>query len=162
MASKLAAINAELNALDWDPPLRRLPSLDAASRTVRPNAKPEPRKRTKGRKDRAETKQKHMVRMLCVARDGGCRICSPNQFTFIDRGVDPLVGDLDLFHSEWAHMHARRRSQTRNMAPEIRHDSAHSLMLCTKHHADYDAHRLRITALTRKGADGPLKFARMK
>lgn len=117
----------------------------------------------KGRKDRAEAKQKHMVRMLCVARDGDCRVmktCEP----YSDIAPIPTMQFPSTCRgeSEWAHMHARRRSQTRNMAPEIRHDSAHSLMLCTKHHSDYDAHKLRITALTRKGADGPLKFARMK
>lgn len=123
--------------------------------------KPTKRKTIKGRKARAESKQKHMVRMLCVARDGKCRLI------ICGNSINDVFGTSDLALtcegvSEWAHMHARRRSQTRNMAPEIRHDSAHSLMLCTKHHTDYDAHKLRITSLTRKGADGPLKFARMK
>ena len=64
--------------------------------------------------------------------------------------------------SEWAHMHSRRRSKTRGMSPEHRHDTAHSLMLCHFHHGEYDAKRLIISALTRTGADGPLKFKRTK
>lgn len=122
--------------------------------------KPEKRKTTKGRKDRAEDKQKHMVRMLCALRDGGCRMAGPTIFSDVYSYETAFVDCRG--ESEWAHMHSRRRAKTRNMAPEIRHDSAHSLMLCTKHHQDYDAHKLRITALTRKGADGPLKFGRMK
>lgn len=118
--------------------------------------KPEKRKTTKGRKDRAESKQKHMVRMLCVARDGDCRIMRSG----------PTVGMAwEAFgecrgESEWAHMHAKRRSQTRGQAPEKRHTSTHSLMLCTRHHDQYDGRqspRLFITALTRSGADGSLK-----
>lgn len=126
--------------------------------------KPEKRKTTKGRKDRAEDKQKHMVRMLCVARDGACALDRGGASDFSRGdvlGVGCMLNDCSG-RPEWAHMHSRRRSQTRGQAPEIRHDSAHSLMLCTKHHSDYDAHKLRITSLTRKGADGPLKFARMK
>ena len=122
--------------------------------------KPEKRQKAKGRKLRAESKQKHMVRMLCVARDGDyCRIVTgmmPDSYRLKD---SPWHCEGK---SEWVHMHARRRSQTRNMAPEIRHDSAHSLCLCSFHHREYDAHRLKITALTRKGADGPLKFSRAK
>lgn len=135
--------------------------------------KPEKRTTAKGRKDRAEDKQKHIVRMLCVGRDGDCRIVSAKDGGkdrwMIKAGDAMSIGPhVDVWgqecrgESEWAHMHSRRRSQTRGQAPEIRHDSAHSLMLCTKHHQDYDAHKLRITSLTRKGADGPLKFARMK
>lgn len=126
-------------------------------------AKPEPRKRTKGRKDRAEAKVTHVVRALCVLRDGGCRMAGQTIFGDIysyalafERTVG---GDCDG-PSEWAHMHAKRRSQTRGQAPELRHDTAHLLMLCRFHHVEYDAHRLKITALTRKGADGPLKFRR--
>lgn len=127
--------------------------------------KPEKRKTTKGRKDRAEDKQKHLVRMLCVARDGDCRMIPHSSLTDVfsyELAFERAVGGDCRGESEWAHMHSRRRSQTRGQAPEIRHDSAHSLMLCTKHHQDYDAHKLRITSLTRNGADGPLKFARMK
>ncbi len=123
--------------------------------------KPTKRKTLKGRKDRAETKQKHMVRMLCVARDGDCALIAVTPERWKDV-ADPMEIIGCRGESEWAHMHSRRRAQTRGMAPEIRHDTAHSLMLCTKHHEDYDQHRLRITALTRKGADGPLKFARPK
>lgn len=144
-----------------------LPSLDAAIRQPRPNAKPEPRKRTKGRKLRAEGKVKTSVRAACVARDFECRLGAGTSADW-PQGADRFI-PLSLFFdlpcaglSEWAHMHAKRRSQTRGQAPERRHDTAHSLMLCKFHHQEYDAHRLRITALTRKGADGPLKFRRAK
>lgn len=129
--------------------------------------KPEKRKTTNGRKDRAEAKVKKDVRAQCVERDGQCRV-----FRTIagQHGGWAILGALVQIHmkdmcdgpSEWAHMHSRRRSQTRGQAPERRHDTAHSLMLCRFHHQAYDAHRLHITALTRKGADGPLKFRRAK
>jgi hypothetical protein len=124
--------------------------------------KPPTRKTLKGRKDRAEAKQKHLVRMLCVARDGDCRFGRPSQGGDFKEGsaLVPFNYQDCRGESEWAHMHSRRRSQTRGQAPEVRHDTSHSLMLCTKHHQDYDAHKLRITSLTRKGADGPLKFRR--
>jgi len=56
----------------------------------------------------------------------------------------------------WAHMEGHRRFETRGLPPEQRHSTAWTLMLCAKHHADYDARRLRITG----NADGPLEFAR--
>lgn len=98
------------------------------------------------------------VRTACVERDHRCRLWLPEGCND-DRLLDLFWTDCDG-PSEWAHMHSRRRSQTRNQAPAVRHDAAHSLMLCRFHHLEYDAHRLRITALTRKGADGPLKFQR--
>lgn len=112
----------------------------------------------KGREDRAEAKVKKAVRTACVQRDDYCRMSTGWGDVYpVTALAIRCVGP-----SEWAHMHIRRRSQTRNQAPEIRHDTAHSLMLCKFHHQEYDAHRLIITALTRKGADGPLKFRRGK
>ena len=117
------------------------------------------RQTLKGRKDRAEAKVKRDVRAQCFERDGPCRIAS----ILAARAGDVIQAELLKAcsgYGEWAHLHAKRRSKTRGMAPEQRHDSAHSLMLCRVHHQEYDAHRLIITALTRKGADGPLKFRR--
>jgi hypothetical protein len=127
-----------------------------------PIGKGKSRKQLKAKAGRAEAKVKKAVRLVCMLRDGDCRICmwenNPE-----DWQADDLQQPADIWEPiEWAHMHSRRRSQTRNQAPEIRHDSAHSLMLCRFHHTEYDAHRLIVTALTRKGADGPLKFRMAK
>ncbi len=114
------------------------------------------RKQIKARKDRAEAKVKRSVRQQCADRDPRCRIerSGPSPEIVTD-AFGACSGE-----SEWAHMHAKRRSQTRGQAPEVRHDTAHSLMLCRFHHTEYDAHRLLITAVSRRGADGPLKFRR--
>jgi hypothetical protein len=114
-----------------------------------------------------ERKQRDLVRAKCVERDGSwCRV-QPYRYN-----ADVIIADVFPFSAqlwrdcegeqEWAHMHIRRRSKTRNMDPTYRHDTAHSLMLCHRHHDDYDAKRLAITCLSRKGADGPLKFRRAK
>ena len=104
------------------------------------------------------------VRAHCVERDGDCAIISRTPTRWHDVTDPSLILDC-RGESEWAHMHDRRRSQTRGREPEDRHDVQHSLMLCTLHHAQYDGRanpRLHITALTRKGADGPLKFTRAR
>lgn len=119
------------------------------------------RKTLKGRKDRVEAKVTKAVRAACVYRDGYCRVSAqPRGF---GRALDVWGLSEDCSGpAEWAHMHERRRSKTRHMAAEIRHDARYSLLLCRFHHREYDAHRLIITALTRKGADGPLRFRRAK
>ncbi len=142
-----------------------LPSLNGQPSRACP--KPESRKRVKGWKDRAEAKQIKTVRATCVERDGKCRVFKTLTGEHGGWAILGALVQLEMEYlcdgpSEWAHMHSRRRSQTRNQSPEQRHDTAHSLMLCRFHHAEYDAHRLHITALTRKGADGPLKFRRAK
>ncbi len=122
--------------------------------------KPEKRKTVKGRAKRKEAEWAKVVRAFCAVRDGlRCRLQMGGQFWMEDVRSHNEWCDGP---SEWAHMHSRRRAQTRNQAPEVRHDTKHSLMLCRLHHGDYDAHRLKITALTRKVADGPLKFTRAK
>lgn len=117
-----------------------------------PIPKPPRRKAVKARKTRAEQTVARNVRAACVKRDGHCRIMFDEYHTVWVLAMD-CRGP-----SEWAHMHARRRSKTRGMAPEVRHDTTHSLMLCKYHHELYDAKQLFITALTRKGADGQLKY----
>jgi hypothetical protein len=118
------------------------------------------RKQAKAKKDRSESAVKRAVRKACVDRDGHCRIRE-----WEDHPDDWHADDLAPCHSfsttgEHAHMHSHRRSQTRGQAAEKRHTTRASLMLCADHHQQYDAHQLRITALTRSGADGPLKFRR--
>ncbi len=131
-------------------------------RVFAPQPKPERRTRMKGRKARAESAVKKSVRTKCVDRDGSCRLSQTlNNGRSGDTWTPSALWDKCHGLSEWAHMHVKRRSQTRGQAPEIRHTTKDSLMLCRFHHQEYDAHRLRITCLTRKGADGSLKFRRV-
>jgi len=112
--------------------------------------------RYRAKRRRAEGPVKKAVRAECVVRDGYCRAAHDWELW----KSSPCEGP-----SEWAHMHSRRRSQTRNQAPGVRHDTKHSFMACQKHHSEYDGRqspRLFVTALTDKGADGPLKFRRGK
>ena len=132
-------------------------SIDYSSLTF---PKGTPRRTVKARKDRAEDQAAKVVRSDCLERDGYCRASGLPGVPNLDQGRQP-GWDCDG-PAEWAHMHIRRRSKTRGQAPEVRHDTKHSLMLCRYHHQEYDAHRLIITALTRRGADGPLKFRRAK
>lgn len=111
--------------------------------------KPEKIARVKGRKDRAEAKVKKSVRAQCVERDGFCRYGKLEH-------VAPCQGS-----SQWAHMGKKRRAKTRGMAPTIRHTTADSLMLCQRHHDEYDNRRkprLWIRELTEDGANGSLQF----
>lgn len=121
--------------------------------------KPGPTSEARAKRMRAEDPVKKAVRDQCVERDYHCRLGWLSGSDVMPWNVwdSPCDGP-----SQWAHMHDRRRSQTRGQAPELRHDTAHTLMLCARHHLEYDQHRLRITALTRRGADGPLKFSRAK
>lgn len=116
-----------------------------------------PRRIEKGRQDRKAAKVVKSVREQCVERDGDCRL---GENTLND--VHAFEGSLCAGPSQWCHMHVKRRSQTRGQAPEVRHTTADSFMGCKRHHDEYDAHKLRITALTRNGADGRLKFSRAK
>lgn len=117
------------------------------------------RKRTKGRKDRAEAKVKKAVRAECVERDGDCRIGdwenNPN-----DTHDDALTGDGQMpivceGRSEWAHLGEKKRFKTRKQAPAVRHTTAGSLMLCHRHHQDYDRGRMVIDG---NDANGVLGF----
>ena len=108
------------------------------------------------------------MRLKCVKRDGSCRY--NDGWAFLAPG-DPMpmheVKESDRCSgpAAWAHMHQKRRSKTMGMPPEVRHTTKESLMLCARHHDQYDNKvkpRLYITALTRRGADGPLKFRRAK
>lgn len=141
--------------------LRKFYSSCAFPKTYRA-PKPPRRLRVKAT-PKAERRQIEAVRAACVERDGYCRFyrAVANNIHGDRWSVVSAVEGCDG-PSEWAHMHTRRRSKTRGMAPEYRHDTAHSLMLCHTHHQDYDAKRLLITALTRKGANGALRFRRAK
>jgi hypothetical protein len=119
--------------------------------------KPEPRKRVKGRKQRHAAKVVQSVRQQVVERDGYCRAMPGTYPTFIGDKGRALVGLCDGV-SEWAHLGDKKRFKTRGQAPEVRHTTAGSLMLCTKHHQDYDAGRMVIEG---DDANLPLKFERV-
>jgi hypothetical protein len=118
-------------------------------------AKPEPRKRVKGRKQRHAAKVVKSVRAQCVERDGYCKAGAAIR-------TQPWLESQRLGTcegvSEWAHLGDKKRFKTRGQAPEIRHTTAGSLMLCTKHHDDYDEGRMAIDG---DDANLPLKFERV-
>lgn len=102
---------------------------------------PGPTARSRAKRRRADEKVASKVRAACVERDGYCR----------------LGFDCDG-RSEWAHLGDRRRAKTRGMAPTHRHSTAHSLMLCTRHHRRYDNRLIEIEPLTAEGANGPIRY----
>lgn len=125
--------------------------------------KPTARRILKGRQARAEKLVEKLTRAAVVLRDGRCRF---KRATWAEAGSVSLdvapayafAGHRCEGPSEWAHFGDKRRSLTRGMAPELRHTTAGSLMLCKYAHEAYDAGHLKITALTRHGCDGRLKF----
>jgi hypothetical protein len=108
--------------------------------------KPEPQKRTKRRKQRAESVVVQKVRARCVERDGDCRLSRAYWHC--------CAGE-----SEWAHLGDKKRARTRGMQPEQRHTTEGSVMLCTGAHRNYDSGQMTIRARTARGADGPLLFS---
>lgn len=110
--------------------------------------KPETRKRTKARLKRQAAAIEKLVRLLVGHRDGDCRIGT----------TTALLGPCDG-ESEWAHLENSRRFKTRGQPAEVRHTTAGTCRLCTKHHAMYDREKtLAIEFLTDKGADGTMRF----
>jgi hypothetical protein len=97
----------------------------------------------KARKDAAYAAK---VRAAVERRDVGCRACA----------MGLASTRVACTFPQWCHMEGHRRFETRGLPPEQRHSTAWTLLLCAKHHADYDARRLRITG----NADGPLEFTR--
>lgn len=128
-----------------------------ATRRALPKHAAQTRKAAKGKAKRAEKKQVQAVRPQCVARDGHCRLAT--------LALGDMAG-LNGPHvcqgpSEWAHMGGKRRARTRGQAPEQRHGTPITLMLCKRAHDQYDGRarpRLEIEQLTPRGADGPLMF----
>lgn len=111
------------------------------------------RKQVKAKRDRLESERIRLVRLACVGRDGFCRVQTER---LKDYDVYRLLTDC-MGVSEWAHFGAFKRSKTRGLPADVRHTTQGSLMLCTKHHQDYDANRLKIRAGVR-GCDGHLEF----
>lgn len=115
--------------------------------------KPEPRKRSKRRRQHGEKKVERSVRQQCVERDSYCAI--DKRADAITQLLMPCEGP-----SEWAHIGRHRRSLTRGMAPERRHTTAGSAMLCRKHHRAYDAHEFDIRLASDRGMDGDFVVVR--
>jgi hypothetical protein len=105
-------------------------------------AKPEPTKRVRARAKRTERAVVEKVRAACVERDGHCRLAGR---------LGPCEGE-----SYWCHMEGKRRSQTRRMKPEARHDTAWTVMLCARHAEMEERHRVRSQYLSARGANGPM------
>jgi hypothetical protein len=117
-----------------------------------PQPKGKTRKQAKAKKQRAERDVKRRVRAIVADRDGYCRFARGVLQPFA-RGVDKCQGP-----SEWAHIAGHRRSQTRGLAPEVRHGTATSVMLCRKHHRMEEAGRLQVIAESARGCNGTLRF----
>jgi hypothetical protein len=88
-------------------------------------------------------------RAHCERRDGFCRIGH-----WKDSAI-ALFGEC-YGPSEWNHF--RRRSKSRGEAPEVRHSTEITGMLCERHHDMVDEHEIDFDYLTNKRADGPMKF----
>ena len=99
------------------------------------------RKTVKSKRQRDEAKVKKAVRAECVTRDGYCFAGN--------LGAPDCKGP-----SEWAHFAGHRRSQTRGMAPERRHSTHFSGMLCRKHHRQEERGDYRVVYHTANYADG--------
>lgn len=104
--------------------------------------------RLKRRKVRAEKPVVQRVRAECVERDGDCLVLTRIGI------VDECEGE-----SQWAHFSGHRRSQTRKMAPEKRHDSRWTGMLCTFHHGQEESGEMEIVYRTSEYANGPIGWA---
>lgn len=125
--------------------LSDLPTLAEQGRCAQQKNQVPTRKRLKGRKDRDERRVKRQVRAECEARDGYCLVAT-------------RVGILGECKgpSTWAHFSGHRRSQTRGMAPERRHDTRFSGMLCERHHKREEDGKYVVVYRTTKYADGPI------
>ena len=132
----------------WDGPMFKNPRARKAK--AQKPIKRTPIKSTKktASRRRDEAKVIKVVRAADVIRDGYCR----------RRRDDSMHTCLGA--SEWCHLRPFTRAQTKRMAPEIRHQTAYTMMLCTETHFDYDHGALQIECLTDRGANGDVRFFR--
>lgn len=127
--------------------LSDLPTLAEDPRRPRQKWEIPTRKRLKGRRERAEQRIKRQVRADCVARDGGCLVATRAGAITACKGP-----------STWAHFAGHRRSQTRGMSPERRHDTRFSGMLCERHHRQEEAGLFGVVYHTVDYANGPVSW----
>lgn len=109
--------------------------------------KPEPRKKIKARKDRAEAEVKKRNRAIVAERDGYCRLGT--------RAARAVFGDCQGF-SEWNHLW--KRSRSRNVDSEERHATGVTAMHCQRHHYDVDHYVIKFEYKTERRADGPMRW----
>jgi len=109
-----------------------------------PQAKPEPRKAIKARRRREEKVVIAAVRKAVLERDGRCRVSGGK-----------VLGDCQG-PTELAHVGDKRRFKTVNEPPNERHQTAWTVALCRRHHAQYDAHQWDFQTLEDEGMDGDL------
>jgi hypothetical protein len=128
-----------------------------ANPELQPNALAKPargtRKRVKARRQRQAAKVAKSVREDCVERDGFCLIWRRATSSDWARLANPICDGP----SEWAHIGQHRRCHTQGQAPEQRHTTKGSGMLCQRHHVAYDAHAFDIEPLTDAGMNGAFK-----
>lgn len=112
------------------------------------------RRRQKRREERQAAGIVQDVRQHDVDRDGFCRL---------NRCPEALaqLGPHGQ-RSEWAHLGDKKRHKTRGLAPEDRHTTEGTAMICDAHHRGrrgYDGHAFEIEFADPKlGADGPLIY----
>jgi hypothetical protein len=99
------------------------------------------RRDEKASKDYRDKREQRRVKGIVKRRDGHCRLGK----------AAPVVGDC-MGASTWQHY--TRRSETRGMAPQERHNTATSGMNCMRHHRMIDEYEITVEYLTDKGADG--------
>jgi hypothetical protein len=114
---------------------------------------PKPAKRATGKRmrvkpqsarQRADLAYAAKVRKVVAARDEVCRLAGR---------LPPCSGAL-----AWCHMEGHRRSQTRRMAPQDRHSTAWTVMLCARHAEMEERHQVTSEYLTENGADGMMAW----
>jgi len=120
-----------------------------------PQPKPVKRVTVKRRRQRQARKVVQSVRAQCVERDGYCRASGMGRYGWNDGRIWRNFISLCHGQSEWAHLGEKKRFKTRRQAPEVRHTTAGSLMLCRFHHRAYDRGKLRIIG---DDANRPLRF----
>lgn len=132
----------------WDKPMQKCDEVPGVVKTAGPTKRA---RRAKAAKDRRYAKT---IREEVAKRDGACRLGDWENNPY-DVHSDALEGDACEGRSKWAHLGKKKRARTRGLPPEERHTTAGSLMLCTKHHDDYDDGRLLIVG---EDADVTLEF----
>lgn len=115
-----------------------------------------PTARARRKKAARDGRYGRTIRAQVAERDGYCRVMRQGWRSIIEGILGSCAGA-----SEWAHWDDKKRFKTRGLPPEERHTTAESLMLCTKHHDQFDGRRfprLAITCTTDRGCDGPLRM----
>lgn len=121
--------------------------------------KGEARRRLRDRRRRTARRVVVTVRAVVADRDFYCRLYCLDAMT--QERIAAIFGAC-AGRGEWAHRREASRAKTRGQAPERRHTTTASLMLCHFHHQDdrcgYDRSAFRIEDLTDCGCDGRLRF----